>query len=215
MLIVLASAFFFRRAIPSSSASGRRPPCWVAPCWSSPQGRCCPASKTGSAPLRAAHHSAAAHRARSAPSRCRHRGTPAGPAGVPGGRADVADLGRIVPGSHSPPMRGSDRSTPPARPTGELDDPDDVSELESPSVRRRSRRGRSRSGSTTGERTRRMTSARPSSDLAGCASPKHTRIANGSLRSHSNIANWRSPRMGRPKGPNFPNSPNAAMRTAG
>ena len=89
------------------------------------------------------------------------------------------------------------------RTTGELDDPDDVTELESPSVRPRSRHGRSRSGSTTGERTRRMTSARPSSDLAGCASQRHTRIANGSSRSHSNIANWRSPRMGRSKRPNF------------
>ena len=35
----------------SSSVSGRRPPCWAAPCWSSPLGRCCPASKTGSAPV--------------------------------------------------------------------------------------------------------------------------------------------------------------------
>ena len=52
VLIVLASAFFLHAGgghHRSSSASGRRPPCWAAPCWSSPQGRCCPASKTGSA----------------------------------------------------------------------------------------------------------------------------------------------------------------------
>ena len=39
-------------------------------------------------------------RARSTPSRRRHRGTPTRPAGVPGRRADVADLRRTVPGGH-------------------------------------------------------------------------------------------------------------------
>ena len=74
----------------------------------------------------------------------------------------------------APMPRGSDRSTPPARPTRELDDPDDVSELESPSVRPRSRRGRSRSGSTTGERTRRTRRDLPGTWLAAPA--RHTRI---------------------------------------
>ena len=39
-------------------------------------------------------------RTRPTPSRRRHRGTPARPAGVPGRRADVADLRRAVPGGH-------------------------------------------------------------------------------------------------------------------
>jgi hypothetical protein len=57
---------------------------------------------------------------------------------------------------------------------------------------RASRHGRLRSGSTTGEKTRRMARALTSPDLAGCASPRRTRIANGSSRSHSSIASWRS-----------------------
>ena len=46
-----------------------------------------------------------------APSRCRHRRTAPRPTGVPGRRADVADLRRAVSGGHAADARGSDRST--------------------------------------------------------------------------------------------------------
>ena len=51
VLIVLASAFFFLRAVGTTQAGrgGRpRPPCSAARCWWSPRARCCPAWRTGS-----------------------------------------------------------------------------------------------------------------------------------------------------------------------
>ena len=51
VLIVLASGFFFLRAV-GNDRTGRgrapRPHCSAARCWWSPRARCCPASRTGS-----------------------------------------------------------------------------------------------------------------------------------------------------------------------
>ena len=79
----------------------RRDPARAARWWWWPPGRCCPASRTGSAPV--------ASCGRSSPSSTelgrRHPDVgigvrPRGPLGVPGGRADVADLRRAVPRGH-------------------------------------------------------------------------------------------------------------------
>ena len=134
VLIVLASAFFLLRAAGndrSSSASAPRRRCWAARCWWSP--RVAAAQRRGLVrrPARAADHPAAARRTRPAPSRRRHRRAPARSAGVPRRRTDVADLRRAVPGGHSACARKRPVGT---RPTRDLDDEDDGSELESPPV---------------------------------------------------------------------------------
>ncbi len=167
-------------------------------------------------PPRAAYHPAAAERTRSAPSRHRHRGTPPWPAGVPGRRADVADLRRTVLGGHrrrcgaeAAGRRHRRTSRTRARRGGRRD-----GSRVAVGAAASSRRGRSPSGSTQGERTHRTGPARSSLGLAGCASPRRIRTANGSSRSRSSIASSRSPRVGRSKRPNFPNSPDAALRRA-
>ena len=103
VLIVLASAFFFLRAAGNTQLLGVGRGCHPAGLRNAGRRRRVLAAQRRRLvrrPLRAAHDPAGVGRTRSAPSRHRHRGTPPWPAGVPGRRADVADLRRAVLGGH-------------------------------------------------------------------------------------------------------------------
>ena len=143
-------------------------------------------------PPRAADASAAAHRARAAPARRRDRGTPAWAVGIPGGRTDVADLRRIVPGSqrrrrrktttgryHRRAYRLAASTTAGTCPTSSRH-----------RYRWRNRLGESRSGYTPGAGKGRKTPTPRSRDWDGCASRARIRTANGSSRSRSNTECW-------------------------
>ena len=94
--------------------------------------------------------------------------------------ADAHGSDRSTPPAHCPPMRATRWTT--------------CRNSSRRRCRRKSRRGRSPSGSTQGERTHRRAPARRSLVLAGCASRRPIRIANGSSRLRSSIASLRSPR---------------------
>ena len=189
VLIVLASAFFFLRAVGTTQlrrggrgrhaarlrhAGGRR--------------RVAAAQRRRLVrrPPRAADHSAAAHRTRPSPARRRNRGTPARAVGVPGGRADVADLRRIVPRGQC----GRRRGRRPVDAVGALptldDDLDDVSDIESPSVPPEEQARAIAEWIYAGREERETTAQRARSRAwVGCASRGRTPTANGSWRSRS------------------------------
>ena len=198
VLIVLASAFFFLRAVGTTQFVGVGAAATLLGCAMLVVAAGLAAAQrrrlVRRAP-RAADHSAAARRTRPSTSRRGNRRAPAWAAGVPGGRADVADLRRAVPrGDAAEPRDGTRRCHRGVRGRRPGTSTADWPTSTRPSWRPRNRRTRSRSGSMRAAANRtRQPGAPRSLAWAGCVSRRRTRTGSGFWPSRSSTGSWTAP----------------------
>ena len=195
VLIVLASAFFFLRAVRATRLGGGRRGRHAARLRNA--GRCRRVTAAQRRRLvrrapRTADHSAAAHRAGPSAARRRHRGAPRGPLVFRvAERMSLISDALFLEASAADAAGDESRSTPSAPCLALNVDDSAIPPISSRRrCHRRTRRWRSRNGSTKDGTKRENRPMRHSRAWVGCASRVRTPTANGSWRSHISTECW-------------------------